>query len=71
MPEAPTVVDMPRRESEAELVERHKRAVTESLRAVLEAMDAARQDGFKVAWSVGVDYAGRTCISGLSLYKEF
>jgi len=68
---SPTIVDMPRRESEAEIVARHKKAVSDALRPVLEAMDAAKADGFICSWNIGHDYAGRAAIVSLKLVKEF
>ena len=71
MSQEPSIVGLPARESEVEAAARHKKAVTEALLPVLKAMDAAKADGFKCAWNIGQDYAGRASIVSLTMMKEF
>ena len=66
-----SLVDMPHRKSPEEIAAAHKKAISDALLPVLALMDAAKADGFKTAWSIGHDYAGRHCISQLMLVKEF
>ncbi len=67
----PSLVDMPHRKSPEEIAAAHKKAISDALLPVLALMDAAKADGFKTAWSIGHDYAGRHCITQLMLVKEF
>jgi len=62
---------MPHRKSPEEIAAAHKKAISDALLPVLPLMDAAKADGFKTAWSIGHDYAGRHCITQLMLVKEF
>jgi hypothetical protein len=62
---------MPHRKSPEEIAEAHKKAISDALVPVMAAMDAAKADGFKTAWTIGHDYAGRHCITQLKLVKEF
>ena len=65
-----SVVEMPHRKSPEEIAAAHKKAVSDALLPVLMVMDAAKADGFKTAWTIGHDYAGKHCITQLKLIKE-
>jgi hypothetical protein len=66
-----TLVDMPHRKSPEEIAAAHKKSISEALGPVMAAMDAAKADGFRTAWTIGDDYAGHHCITRLMLVKEF
>lgn len=59
-------------ELEAVRVERHKAALTEALRAVIEASEAARKDGFYVEFGVNISQFGQYTIQPpVALIKRF
>ncbi len=67
----PVVIDLPQRPTEQERAGELKALVSEEMRAVLDLMDQAAREGFKVQWNIGLDMYGRHQLVDLHLIKRF
>lgn len=70
MAEVVTLAAVPGK-SDAQLAAEHRKAVEEALQPVMQAINAAKGDGFTISFALGADYAGKSLISQLIVAKNF
>ena len=67
--DVPTLV--PATRPDAEVAAGLKQKVTERLTGLCEVIDEAKVRGFKVGFTLGTDWSGRSTITSLTIFKEF